>query len=344
MYGLIACTLLAGAPTDPPDAPPAASQEAAPPTQAGFQFSDRGFLIDPGRLPGAAVGPALVLEKLDDAARGQLGVPEGRGLVAVAVRPDGPAWEAGVRERDVLLTLDDQPLAEPADLDRLLRKAGDAHATLALLRKRKPMTLKVQAQVRVELGPVGDDAPAYWIGARVEPVPPLLRDQLDLPEGRGLIVGRLVDDGPASKAGMREHDLVLSVDGEPVSDAAGLVAKVGAAGARPLDFEVLRGGERRTLSVTPEKRPERDVTELPLSLSADSLQLFDVVRPGVIVDVDRLSLSYQPLWNTRDDPTKPAVPGAAPSDESRRIDDLAREVKALRQALESLSEAIKARK
>ncbi|MDG3007909.1 PDZ domain-containing protein [Paludisphaera mucosa] len=285
----------------------------------------------------------LALTKLDDATRGQLGVAEGRGLIVTSVRANGPAWEAGVREQDVLLTLGDQPLAEIDDLDRLLKKSGDQPATLTLLRKRKPLTLKVMARVQVELGPIEEKAPEYWIGASVEPIAAVLREQLDLPADQGLSVSRLVDGAPAAKCGLKVHDVLLTVDGATVPDAAGLLERVGKAGAKAMHLEVLRAGERRTLVVTPEKRPLHDVTNRSYTLFHQSPttatytnKYVDVFRPGVVVGDGGQTLQGL-LAESMRSRTAPAPDADAAT---KRIDEIAAEIKALREAVESLRKAL----
>jgi regulator of sigma E protease len=64
-------------------------------------------------------------------------------------------------------------------------------------------------------------------------------------------LGRLVDDGPAWRDGLREGDLVVSVDGRPVSQWDELVTAVRAAPERTLRVMVERGADRLEIAVTP---------------------------------------------------------------------------------------------
>ncbi|MEO8280250.1 MAG: RIP metalloprotease RseP [Ideonella sp.] len=74
------------------------------------------------------------------------------------------------------------------------------------------------------------------------------------------VLGEVRAGGPAAKAGLRSGDLVLSVDGAPVLDAASLRetirANVGAgtgavAAPKPMSWRVDRAGQMLTLQVTP---------------------------------------------------------------------------------------------
>ncbi|MBA3598050.1 MAG: RIP metalloprotease RseP [Methylibium sp.] len=69
------------------------------------------------------------------------------------------------------------------------------------------------------------------------------------------VLGTLVVGGPAERAGLREGDRVLAVDGARIEDAARLRetirASVADGAARPMSWQIERGGERLTLDVTP---------------------------------------------------------------------------------------------
>jgi membrane-associated protease RseP (regulator of RpoE activity) len=106
----------------------------------------------------------------------------------------------------------------------------------------------------------GDDARPektdYWIGVRCSELPPLLRAQLDLPEGQGVLVDVVVPERPADRAGLKTYDVIVAVDDKLVADAPSLAAAVSGAGDRELKIDYLRAGRKQTLSVKPEPRPE----------------------------------------------------------------------------------------
>jgi putative serine protease PepD len=77
----------------------------------------------------------------------------------------------------------------------------------------------------------------------------------------GANVMRVVAGGPAARAGVRRGDEIVAVDGRPIRSPDDLSAQI--ARHRPSDraqVSVLRGGERRTLTVTLGKRPNTPVS------------------------------------------------------------------------------------
>ncbi|WP_226532759.1 M50 family metallopeptidase [Microbacterium paraoxydans] len=67
-------------------------------------------------------------------------------------------------------------------------------------------------------------------------------------------------ESPAAEAGIKPGDVIVSVDGQPVSDFAEATAIVQAAPGETLDLVVLRDGAEQTLSITP-VAAERTITD-----------------------------------------------------------------------------------
>lgn len=82
------------------------------------------------------------------------------------------------------------------------------------------------------------------------PLPPRLARYLG--QSGGIIVMEVMQGSPASKAGVRSGDLILSVDGTSVQDAGDLQRlMVAEAIGRPLALRVFRNGEIETVTATP---------------------------------------------------------------------------------------------
>ena len=103
------------------------------------------------------------------------------------------------------------------------------------------------------------DVPHYWIGLLGGAIPDdhPLRAHLDLPADQGLLVADIVPNSPASKAGLKKHDILLKANDTVLKEMGDLVELVTTEGEKKgqITVEVFRGGERETVYVTPEERP-----------------------------------------------------------------------------------------
>ncbi len=115
-------------------------------------------------------------------------------------------------------------------------------------------TVKFVADQLVEKGKVDRG----WLGVEVRAVPSGLRKKLGIPAGAtGLLVGRVVKDGPAEKGGLRPDDVILKMNGSPLarmSDLERFVAR--STGGTQLTIEVSSDGERKEIVITLGTRPE----------------------------------------------------------------------------------------
>jgi S1-C subfamily serine protease len=98
------------------------------------------------------------------------------------------------------------------------------------------------------------------IGVKGQDVPLLTRVSRfhDLPNTKGILVVSVVERSPASRAGIREGDILVRFGGEAVSgidDLHRMLTDERIGIAAPV--EVIRGAERATLTVVPEEKPAR---------------------------------------------------------------------------------------
>ena len=103
------------------------------------------------------------------------------------------------------------------------------------------------------------EMPKHWIGILGGPIGPELRAQLEIPEGQGVLMRQVLPDSPAAKAGLRDFDILLRANDTELADLRGLMAIVETEGERggKITLEVLRHGQRETLTITPEARPDK---------------------------------------------------------------------------------------
>jgi predicted metalloprotease with PDZ domain len=127
---------------------------------------------------------------------------------------------------------------EPSAEDGEERK--DLSARLEAWRARHRALLDRFLQEWKELDPDEPDA-----GALLGEPEAALRAQLGLENAGGALVLEVREGGPAERAGLRRHDVIVRVDGRPAASAeevAGILAR--ALRERPVALEVRRGGER----------------------------------------------------------------------------------------------------
>lgn len=103
--------------------------------------------------------------------------------------------------------------------------------------------------------PIAVRMPKYRLDVHVMPVPKALDEQLGL-KGEGVVVGHVSPEGPAGKAGIKEHDVVLAVGDKSLKDPSDLMDAVDASEGKELAIKLLRGGKPMTVTVTPGKREE----------------------------------------------------------------------------------------
>jgi membrane-associated protease RseP (regulator of RpoE activity) len=290
------------------------------------------------RFSGMSLVPA------DDALRSHLKLPKGEGLLVTALDLHSPAAEAGLQQNDVLLKLGDSPLQTTSHLEAALKAAGDKPVVLQIYRDGSARKIQVLPRIHVTIGPVAVQPPSsqFWIGVSVAAVEPALRAQLRLPANNGLLVNEVFKDSPAEKAGVKVNDILLSLDGKPLSEQKTLVELVQANGEKTITLELLHEGKPRgDVEITPERRKLTQNSD-PNKL----LQAFrwDVVRPGVMLNqTSPLQFQFRdvmPLTGL-ESKSKDQQHTEANVALSKRLDDLDAEIKKLRKALEELGGAAK---
>ena len=65
------------------------------------------------------------------------------------------------------------------------------------------------------------------------------------------VLGKIVADGPAMRAGLREGDMVTAIDGEELADGLRFLEVIRASAGKPLALSVVRNAQPMTVSVTP---------------------------------------------------------------------------------------------
>lgn len=124
-----------------------------------------------------------------------------------------------------------------------------------------------------------------FLGVGAQDVTPTLAESLGLKDRRGALVADVQPGSPAAKAGLRNGDVIIRVNGDAVEDANRLTFKVGSIppGSK-VELDVIRDGENRTIRATTAERTASalrgDVSGGPEALASND----DGVLNGVTVD------------------------------------------------------------
>jgi regulator of sigma E protease len=158
--------------------------------------------------------------------------------------PGYPAEQAGVKEGDQIIQVGD--LRNPTWQDLLNKTYISPNQPVKLIVKRGnaelPLTLLPKADGREQIGEAG------WL--------PL----------RPFLVTALEEDMPGAKAGMQIGDEILSVDGKPIHATLAMQAYLQTTKEKPVNLEVLRKGQRLTLTVAPKLAtlPKQNPSDVPV--------------------------------------------------------------------------------
>lgn len=89
-----------------------------------------------------------------------------------------------------------------------------------------------------------------WIGVNIQDVDANTAKALGLPDDNGAIIGSVMEGEPADKAGMKDGDVVLEVNGKPIANSGELLRIIaGEAPGSDVRFVVWREGAKRELTV-----------------------------------------------------------------------------------------------
>lgn len=114
-----------------------------------------------------------------------------------------------------------------------------------------------------------------WLGVTIQPLTPDLVKQFNLGDKNGALVGDVVEDSPAEKAGIERGDVIVEFDGKKVDDATNLRNMV--ANTLPnkeVMITIIRDGKPITVNVK--------ITELPAEIQTFS-KTFDNQLKGIRV-------------------------------------------------------------
>lgn len=113
-----------------------------------------------------------------------------------------------------------------------------------------------------------------YLGATVQPINSVLKDKLKLKENKGALISDLTPGGPAEKAGLQDHDVIVSFQGKEVKDSNELVSMVSSTPVgTKAEVEVIRKGKKKTFNIPLGERPGSEESPAVVETSSSDLGL-----------------------------------------------------------------------
>jgi len=102
-----------------------------------------------------------------------------------------------------------------------------------------------------------DDDGGSWLGVETREVTAENVKEFKLPGERGVVIGKVLDDSPAAKAGLKDHDVITEINGQRVEGAAQfrrMIREIPA--GRSVQLTVWRNGRAQAITTTLGKMQE----------------------------------------------------------------------------------------
>jgi serine protease Do len=133
--------------------------------------------------------------------------------------------------------------------------------------------VRVARDVMQQIVATGKVTRAY-LGVKAQEVTPSIAKDFHEPEVTGALIGDVMPGSPAEKAGLEKGDIILDIDGKPVTGSAELRMHVSLmAPGTKVNVKVFRDGAEKTLPLTLAEMPTETARNAqPESQSEDALQ------------------------------------------------------------------------
>ncbi|MGA8342127.1 MAG: PDZ domain-containing protein [Candidatus Sulfotelmatobacter sp.] len=219
-----------------------------------------------------------------------LKLKEEKGVEVTMVDQDAPAGKAGIKEHDVILTMNGTAIESGAQLRRMIHETPPGRiVTLGLSRDGQPMTVKLQlADKHKEFSMMGPDMKNFHVqipeihipdidipsinmvmvtssarsGLSVENITPQLGEFFGVKNGNGVLVRAVEKGSRAEKAGFRAGDVIVKVNDQPVHDTGDFTHAVRSRNGAAISVGVIRDKKEQNLNLAlPDRKESGDLLQ-----------------------------------------------------------------------------------
>lgn len=149
------------------------------------------------------------------------------GALVSRVREDSPSEKAGLKHGDVVVRVDDREIHNNRELiDYVSSRAPGTEVELELIRDGKHLTRTVKLGERPGVGgPIEaeserEEGRIEWLGVEYQEISPALRSSHGLPDDlEGVLLTSVAPTSPLFDRGVSAGDIVVEVNGEPVTSS-----------------------------------------------------------------------------------------------------------------------------
>jgi len=165
-----------------------------------------------------------------------MGLGDGKGALVADVVEGGPADRAGIRRGDVILAFGGKDVKDSHDLSFMVAAAPvGRESAVTIMREgvERRLDVKIGKQESEEGAKkeFSKQAHGKW-GLQLRDVPPRVAEELGLESERGALVAGVLPGSPADRAALRQGDVILEVNRQPVRSASELKERIAGAGER----------------------------------------------------------------------------------------------------------------
>ncbi len=145
------------------------------------------------------------------------GMKEPHGALVTKVFPNSPAEKAGLKRGDVIIEYDGKKVEGIHDLPRMVAETPvGKEVDIVVLRAGKKITLKVKIGKMGQAGPVSEEEKIDKIGLYVVNLTDEIRAKYGISDKEGVLVYKVKPGSIADKAGIREGDIIKSMEYQKV--------------------------------------------------------------------------------------------------------------------------------